>query len=132
MAPHHGATPALTYYGSPVKLEEYRVLAGVADCRRSQKWGCKGRWALGFKPRRGSHRERGPRGSEGKGRGPRGSEVNRKDHAVLKERRGPRGSEGVNREDHVVLGCFFLPHSLGSRRDFAKKKKGERTLAGGP
>ena len=81
---------------------------------------------------RGSHREGGPRGSEGKGRGPRGSEVNRKDHAVLKERRGPRGSEGVNREDHVVLGCFFLLRGLGSRRDFARKKRGERTLAGGP
>ena len=23
MAPHHRATPALTYYGSPVKLEKY-------------------------------------------------------------------------------------------------------------
>ena len=89
------------------------MLAGVTDCRKSQKWGCKGRWALGFKPRRGSHKEGGPYGSEGKGRGPRGSEVNRgphgsgvnrKDHGVLKE----------NREDHVVLECFFLPHGLGS------------------
>ena len=44
------------------------------------------------------------------------------DHAVLEERK----------EDHVVLGCFFLPHGLGSRRDFARKKRGERTLAGGP
>ena len=33
------------------------MLAGVTDCRRSQKWGCKGIWALGFKPRPGSHRE---------------------------------------------------------------------------
>ena len=24
-----------------------------------------------------------------------------------------------SREDHVVLECFFLPHGLGSRRDFA-------------
>ena len=45
-----------------------------------------------------------------------------KDHAVLKE----------SREDHVVLESFFLPHGLGSRRDFAGKKRGERTLAGGP
>ena len=45
-----------------------------------------------------------------------------KDHAVLKE----------EREDHVVLGCSLLLHSLGSRRDFAGKKRGERTLAGGP
>ena len=35
-------------------------------------------------------------------------------------------------EDHEVLECFFLPHSLGSRKDFAKKKTGERALAGGP
>ena len=79
------------------------MLAGVTDCRRSQKWGCKGRWALGFEPRPGSHREsrpcssevnrgshgsgvnrREPRGSEGKGRGPRGSEMGQ----------GPHGSEG--------------------------------------
>ena len=44
------------------------------------------------------------------------------DHAVLKE----------SREDHVVLECFFLPRSLGSRRDFARKKREERTLADGP
>ena len=35
-------------------------------------------------------------------------------------------------DDHVVLECFFLPRSLGSRRDFAGKKRGERTLAGEP
>ena len=85
--------------------------------------------------------ERGPCGSEvkkrprgfkvvgrttrfwGRRRRPRGSKVNgEKDHAVLKE----------SREDHEVLECFFLPHGLGSRRDFAGKKRGERTLAGGP
>ena len=47
--------------------------------------------------------------------------MNREDHTVLEERK----------EDHVVLECFFLPHGLGSRRDFAGKKRGERTLAGG-
>ena len=26
------------------------MLAGVTDCRRSWKWGCRGRLALGFKP----------------------------------------------------------------------------------
>ena len=31
------------------------MLAGVTDGRRSQKWGCRGRLALGFKPRHGSH-----------------------------------------------------------------------------
>ena len=97
------------------------MLAGVTDCRRSRKWGCKGRWALGFKPRRGSHRKERPRGSE-VNRGPCGSGVNKEDHAVL------RGKE----EDHVDLECFFLPRGLGSRRDFARKKRGERTLAGGP
>ena len=30
------------------------MLAGVTDCR-SWKWGCKGKLALGFKPRHGSH-----------------------------------------------------------------------------
>ena len=59
----------------------------------------------------------------GEGRGSRSfSDVNRGDHAVLEERK----------EDHVVLGCFFLPRNLGSRRDFARKKRRERTLAGGP
>ena len=24
------------------------MLAGVTDCRRSWKWGCRGRWALGY------------------------------------------------------------------------------------
>ena len=30
-----------------------------------------------------------------------------------------------SREDHEVLECFFLPRGLGSRRDFAGKKRGE-------
>ena len=34
LAPRHGATPAQTSYGSPVKLEEKGMLAGVTDCRR--------------------------------------------------------------------------------------------------
>ena len=28
----------------------------------------------------------------------------------------------------MVLGCFFLPRGLGSRRDFAGKKRGEGLL----
>ena len=55
LAPCHGATPSQTYYGSPVKVEEKGMLAGVTDCRRSQKWGYRGRLVLGFKPRHGSH-----------------------------------------------------------------------------
>ena len=31
------------------------VLAGVADCEKSWKWGCRGRLAPGFKPRHSSH-----------------------------------------------------------------------------
>ena len=38
-----------------MEWENTGVLAGVTDCRRSQKWGCRGRLALGFKPRHGSH-----------------------------------------------------------------------------
>ena len=77
--------------------------------------------------------------------------IEREDHAVLREvgglqgfgeevtgsysfggvnRRGPYGF-GEKREDQVVLECSFLPRGLGSRRDFAGKKRGERTLAGG-
>ena len=35
-------------------------------------------------------------------------------------------------QDHAALGCSLLPHGLGSRRDSAGKKRGERTLAGEP
>ena len=38
------------------------MLADIADCGRSQKWGCRGRLALGFKPRHGSHARKGPCG----------------------------------------------------------------------
>ena len=41
------------------------------------------------------------------------------------------GAAAIEGEDHVVLGCSFLPRGLGSRRDFARRKRGERTLAGG-
>ena len=66
--------------------------------------------------------KRGSQGFGGEGRRS-GSfgEVNREDHAVLRERK----------EDHVVLGCSFLPNGLGSKRDFAGKKREERTLVGG-
>ena len=52
---------------------------------------------------------------------------------VLREKEGGHVvlMEGKE-EDHKVLECFFLPRGLGSRRDFAGKKRGERTLAGGP
>ena len=60
------------------------MLAGVTGCRRSQKWGCKGRWALGFKPRCGSHRER-------------------EDHVVLKEKRDDHEVLGKKGEKHAAL-----------------------------
>ena len=31
------------------------VLAGIDDCGRSRKWGCRGRFVQGFKPRHRSH-----------------------------------------------------------------------------
>ena len=43
---------------------------------------------------------------------------------------GPRGLG--ESQDHMALGCSLLPHGLGSRRDIAGKKRGERTLAGEP
>ena len=55
-----------------------------------------------LKPRHGSHGERRPCGFGG-------------------EEGGPCG-----------FGVLLLPRGLGSRRDFARKKRGERILAGGP
>ena len=49
------------------------MLAGVTDCRRSRKWGCRGRLAQGFKPRLCSR-------------------TKREDHMALAEGR-PRGSD---------------------------------------
>ena len=34
--------------------------------------------------------------------------------------------------DYTAWGCSLLPRGLGSRRDLAEKKRGERTLAGWP
>ena len=50
------------------------MLAGVTDCRRSWKWGCKGRWALGYNLAT--------------------TAVEGEDHVVLKEKRGPGGFGG--------------------------------------
>ena len=49
------------------------MLAGVIDCKRSQKWGCRGRLALG------------------------------EDHEVLGEEREDDAVWGVKGEDHVAL-----------------------------
>ena len=42
------------------------------------------------------------------------------------------GMAAMPGQDHAALGCSLLPYGLGSRRDFAWKKRAERTLAGGP
>ena len=109
LAPCHGVSPAQTYCGSPEKLEEQGMLAGVTDCRTSWKWGCRERLALGFKPRCSSHDRGGPRSFCGVGT------------LRLGQQSGPCG-----------FGLHLLPRGLGSRRDFAGKIRGERTLAGGP
>ena len=44
--------------------------------------------------------------------------------------RGPWGSG--RGWDNAALECSLLLHGLGSRRDFAWKKRSERILAGGP
>ena len=51
MGPH---LPGLTME-APKSWEELGMLAGVADCGRSEKWGWRGRFMLGFKLRHGSH-----------------------------------------------------------------------------
>ena len=43
---------------------------------------------------------------------------------------GPPGFDEI--QENTSLGCSLLPRGLDSRRDFAWKKRGERTLAGGP
>ena len=58
--------------------------------------------------------------------------IERENHAVLRGKGEDHKVLKESREDHEVLECCFLPHSLGSRRDFAGKKRGERTFGGGP
>ena len=59
LAPHYGTMPAQTYSGSPESWKNMGILAGVADCGRSWKWGCRRKLVLGFKPRNGSHAREG-------------------------------------------------------------------------
>ena len=42
------------------------------------------------------------------------------------------GAAAIGGEDHMALGSSLLLRCLGSSRDFAWKKRGERTLAVGP
>ena len=77
------------------------MLAGVTDCGRSEKWGCRGRLVLGFKPRCDSHTQEritrlwGRRGRE--------------DHAALAEW-GPHGgdtADGAGSLNHRLLLLFL-------------------------
>ena len=84
------------------------MLAGVPDCRRNWKWGCLGRLALGFKPRCGSHTERGPRGFRGEGRGPRGfGGIGGENHGALAEW-GPRGGDTADGAGSLNCGLPLL------------------------
>ena len=76
------------------------MLAGVTNCRRSRKWGCRGRLALGFKPRRSSHtQERGPHGFGGEGE---------ENHVALAEwgSRGSDTADGAGSLNHRLLLLF--------------------------
>ena len=96
------------------------MLAGVTDCRRSQIWSCRGRLELGFKTQAWQPNSAEDHTFWGE---------KREDHAALVEWE-PHGLG--ESQDHVALGCSFLPRGLGSKRDFARKKRGKRTLSGGP
>ena len=100
MAPRHGATPAWTYYGSPVKLEEY---GNAGRCNRLWE-----ELEMGLQRKIGGDLNLGA--------------------AAIPER-GPWGSG--RGWDNAALECSLLLHGLGSRRDFAWKKRSERILAGG-
>ena len=47
---------AHTYYGSPERLKTAEMLAGVANCGRTRKWGYRGCSRLGFKVKAGPHK----------------------------------------------------------------------------
>ena len=82
------------------------MLADVTDYRRSWKWGCRGRLALGFKPRHGSHtwerttqswrrRERTMRLWWRRGKGPHGF--------CGGEERGPQSFRGEEKGERIML-----------------------------
>ena len=86
------------------------MLAGVTDCRKSWKWGGRGRLALGFKPRHGSLRRKRTFGREG-----------REDHAALAEwgSHGGDTADGARSLNHGLL-LLFLRHGTqgrGRRKD---------------
>ena len=82
---------------------------------------------LGFKPRLSSHIERGPSSSGVNRRVPRDSEVNRENHAVLKEkRRGPRSSDGVNRRGPCGFGVLIFATWLRQQERLCQEEKGRK------
>ena len=100
------------------------MLSGVTDCRRSQKWGCRGRLALGFKSRCSSHTRK--RTTQFWGTRERGlcsfGGVAGENHAALAEW-GPCGGDtpdGARSLNHELL-LLFLRHSTP---DMAERERG--------
>ena len=90
------------------------MIVGVSNGAAEEDW----RWDLN--PGMTAIPERGPHGFGGEGG---------ENHVALAEW-GPHGFD--ESLDYAALGCSLLPRGLGSRRQFAWKERGERTLAGGP
>ena len=98
------------------------MLAGVTDCRRSWKWGCRGRLELGFNPRLGSHTSerttrlwwrRGERGPPGFGG------IGGENHVALAEW-GPCGGDtanGAGSLNHGLLLLFLRHGTLTGQRE---------------
>ena len=85
------------------------MLAGVTDCRRSRKWGYRGRLALGFKSRRGGH--------------------DKKNHAAL----GLPLPHSLGSQKARCSSNAELSQQFGRMQERGcGKERGERTFAGGP
>ena len=74
------------------------MLAGVTDCRRSWKWGCRGRLALRFHPRSSSQAGENHKALV---------EKKREDHVSLAEW-GPHGSDTDNDARSLNHGLLLL------------------------
>ena len=55
LAPHHRPHLSGLTMAAQKSWKNTGMLAAVANCGRSRKWGCRGRLALGFKPTCSSH-----------------------------------------------------------------------------
>ena len=83
------------------------MLAGVTDCRKSWKRGCRGRLALGFKLRHGSHTRESTtqlqRSRKGGSRGFRGEEGVGHDALTEWRLRGGGTADGARSLNHRLL-----------------------------